>query len=241
MNWLEKIHYHHALDPPLAEELFFGQHGKGRRRMVLEHLWGRDIRDRRVLEAMACIPRHCFLDEKFHSSAYEDRPLAIGHGQTISQPYMVAKMTELAQVREGSRVLEIGVGSGYQAAVLLELGATVFGLEIIDELAQAAAAHLAALGYGNFRILCRDGYAGLAEEAPFDAILLAAAPEAIPPALLGQLAPGGRLVAPVGPLNDQQLCLYTRTGEDVGRQVLFPVRFVPMTGQAQSAPGAAQV
>jgi protein-L-isoaspartate(D-aspartate) O-methyltransferase len=179
------------------------------------------------------VAREDFVDRDLAPDAYEDKPLPIGHNQTISQPYMVAKMTELAAVGPASRVLEIGVGSGYQTAVLLELGARVFGIEIVEPLALIAAERLRWMGYTDFTILCRDGYDGLREEAPFSAIILAAAPVEIPPPLLEQLAPGGRLIAPVGPHEDQQLYVYTAAKEGISRRTVFPVRFVPMIGRAE--------
>lgn len=239
MSWLKKITDPSSpalVESPLPEELFAGPFGTERRRMVERHLRGRGVRDCRVLEAMARVPRERFVATDLEAMAYDDGPLGIGHEQTISQPYMVAKMTELAAVREGSRVLEVGVGSGYQTAVLLELGARVFGLEIVEPLAEAARRRLEELGYANFIVEYRDGFEGLPEEAPFDAIILAASPERVPAPLLDQLAPGGRLVAPIGPLDRQHLNVYTRTPQGIQRQPCFPVRFVPMTGRAQSGP-----
>jgi protein-L-isoaspartate(D-aspartate) O-methyltransferase len=218
---------------PIPDELFAGPHGRARRRMVRHDLWDRDIRDVRVLAAMARVPRHEFVRPGLAAMAYEDHPLEIGFGQTISQPYIVAKMSELAEVRQGSRVLEIGTGSGYQAAVLLELGARVLGIEILAPLAETARATLRRLGYERARIIQGDGAAGLAAEAPFDAILLTAAPERLPRRLLEQLAPGGRLVAPIGPLENQILYVFTRRGEGFERQPCLGVRFVPLTGALQ--------
>ena len=200
--------------------------------MVIDHLYGRDVADRRVLEAMAHVPRERFIDADLATHAYNDTPLNIGQGQTISQPYMVAKMSELAEVGPGSRVLEIGGGSGYQTAVLLELGAHVWSLEILEELAGRARSRLHELGYKKFKILCRDGFEGLPEQAPFDAIVLTAAPYTLPRALAGQLVDDGRLVAPLGPNENQRLHLYRRTATGLSHQTLFSVRFVPMTGRA---------
>jgi protein-L-isoaspartate(D-aspartate) O-methyltransferase len=239
MNWLKKITSPASpalTEPPLPEQLFDGPFGPERRRMVERHLRGRDVRDGRILAAMARVPRERFVAVELNPKAYDDGPLSIGHEQTISQPYMVAKMTELAAIQEGSRVLEVGVGSGYQTAVLLELGARVFGLEIVEPLAEAARGRLEELGYADFFVDCRDGYEGLPEAAPFDAIILAASPEHVPAPLLDQLAPGGRLVAPIGPLDRQQLNVYTRTPEGIRCQPCFSVRFVPMTGRAQDGP-----
>ncbi len=202
--------------------------------MVAEQLVERGIADPRVLEAMATIPRHRFVPDPIGGHAYDDGPLPIAHDQTISQPYVVAAMTELARVQPGSRVLEVGTGSGYQCAVLAALDAEVWSIEIHAELAAAAARELRALGFGDDRVHLRhgDGWAGWPEAAPFDAIVVTAAPPSIPRALREQLAIGGRLVIPVG-VHDQHLMLITR--DDVDRyteRAVFPVRFVPMTGAA---------
>jgi protein-L-isoaspartate(D-aspartate) O-methyltransferase len=227
--------------PNLPESVFAGPLGPARRRMVHDHLWGRDVRDERVLAAMARVGRERFVDPSFADCAYDDAPIEIGEGQTISQPYIVARMSELAHIQPGARVLEIGGGSGYQTAVLMELGAFVHAIELRPRLAEAAGARLKALGYVNFEVQCRDGWGGLPDHAPFDAILLAAAPPEIPLALADQLTSDGRLILPAGPLNDQHLFLVTRRPEGAthigGAHVrrLFPVRFVPMTGAAQGA------
>ncbi len=206
-----------------------------RRRMVREQIERRGVRDGRVLAAMAGVPRHLFVPEALRERAYEDGPLPIGGGQTISQPYIVAFMTEAARPGPGDRVLEVGTGSGYQAAVLASIVAHVYTIEIRPELAQEARARLAALGYRNVTVRVGDGHAGWPEEAPFDAIVVTAAPEVVPPALVGQLASGGRLVIPIGS-EDQQLVRLTRTAEGVERETLLPVRFVPMTGSAATRP-----
>ncbi len=222
--------------PVLPDHLFAGDYGPERRRMIERDLAGRDIADPRVLAAMARLPRHRFVEPALAHSAYADMPINIGYGQTISQPYIVAKMTELARVGQGSRVLEIGAGSGYQTAVLLELGARVLAIEIVPELASSAAARLQTLGYDNYQLLAADGFGGLPDEAPFDAIIMAAAPLNLPHALPGQLAAGGHLVCPVGPLENQHLFVYTRDEHGALHQAeIFPVRFVPMTGQAGGA------
>ncbi len=185
-----------------------------------------------VLAALACVPRHEFVPSHLKAQAYDNRPLPIGHGQTISQPYIVAVMSDLLAVRHGERVLEIGTGSGYQAAVLAELGARVFSIEIIAPLAEAAAGRLRRLGYGGIATKVGDGYHGWPEEGPFDAIIVTAAASHVPPPLLRQLKPGGRMVIPVGaPFQTQQL-LFVGKRADGGlttRQVM-PVRFVPLTG-----------
>jgi protein-L-isoaspartate(D-aspartate) O-methyltransferase len=179
------------------------------------------------------VPRHRFVPESERAHAYEDRPLPIGDAQTISQPYIVALMSELANVGPGDRVLEVGTGCGYQAAVLAEMGVEVFSIEIIESLAKRARATLSELGYGE-RIEVRqgDGYAGWFEHAPFDAILVTAAPPEIPNPLKQQLKVGGRLVIPVGTYF-QQLSLVIRTQEGFREQAVIPVMFVPMTGKAQ--------
>jgi protein-L-isoaspartate(D-aspartate) O-methyltransferase len=181
---------------------------------------------------MRRVERHRFVPESIREHAYEDRPLGIGHGQTISQPYIVAVMTEAARVRPGARVLEIGTGSGYQAAVLAELAGEVDTIELVEPLAKEAAARLVALGYRNVNVRAGDGYRGWPERAPFDVILVTAAPPEIPQPLLDQLAVGGRLVAPVGE-REQELVVVKRTEAGLSRRTLLPVRFVPMTGEAQ--------
>jgi len=190
------------------------------------------IRDARVLRALRVVPRHRFVPPEVAPHAWEDRALRIGHFQTISQPYVVAFMTEAAGLRAEDRVLEVGTGSGYQAAVLAELVADLATVEIIPELAESAAAILKDCGYSRVRVRSGDGYHGWPQQAPFDAILVTAAPERVPPPLLEQLAPGGRLVLPVGG-EDQTLVRYVRTDAGLVREELMPVRFVPMTGAAQ--------
>jgi protein-L-isoaspartate(D-aspartate) O-methyltransferase len=166
------------------------------------------------------------------SQAYEDHPVAIGWGQTISQPYIVALMTELARPRPGMKVLEVGTGSGYQAAVLAEIVGTVHTIEIVPELGNRAAKTLLELGYRNVHVYVGDGFGGRPQDAPFDAIVVTAAPDTIPPPLLEQLAVGGRLVIPVGSA-EQELVVVTRAEEGYRRESVIPVRFVPMTGKAQ--------
>jgi protein-L-isoaspartate(D-aspartate) O-methyltransferase len=192
----------------------------------------REALDPRVLEAMAAVPRHRLVPERLQDVAYENRPLPIGHGQTISQPYIVAVMTDLLNLQPGQRVLEVGTGSGYQAAILAELGTRVYTIEIIEELGERARRDLEALGYDNVEVRIDDGYYGWESEAPFDAIVVTAAASHIPPPLIDQLKPGGRLVIPVGSrFMVQQLVLVEKdsAGEVTTRQIL-PVRFVPLTG-----------
>ena len=191
------------------------------------------MRDARVLEAMRKVPRHRFMPESQRAHAYDDRPLPIAHGQTISQPYIVALMSELADVKPGDTVLEVGTGSGYQAAVLAEMGVKVFSIEIIEPLAKQATATLSELGYGNkVEVRHGDGYAGWPERAPFDAVIVTAAPPKIPKPLKRQLKVGGRLVIPVGK-HYQSLIRVTRTKDGFREESVIPVRFVPMTGKAQ--------
>ncbi len=206
-----------------------------RRRMIAEQLTGpgRDITNARVLAAMGKVPRHEFVPGNLRSQAYDDHPLPIGHGQTISQPYIVACMTERIEPKPTDRVLEIGTGSGYQAAVLAELVAEVRTIEIIGDLATRAAADLKRLGYTNVIVRAGDGYKGWPEAAPFDAIIVTCAPEKVPQPLADQLKEGGRMVIPLGPDWDQELVLLRKVGGKLERQAVLPVRFVPMTGEAQ--------
>jgi protein-L-isoaspartate(D-aspartate) O-methyltransferase len=195
--------------------------------MVRSQIEARGIRDPRVLRAMRRVPRHRFVDAASLDHAHEDRPLPIALDQTISQPYIVAFMTEQLQLKGGERVLEVGTGSGYQTAVLAEVAGEVFTLEIHESLSRIARQRLAELGYGNVRFEVRDGREGWPEEAPFDAILAAASAEAVPPALLDQLTIGGRLLLPLG-VEHQDLYMITRTAEGDVSQNLLPVRFVPL-------------
>lgn len=207
--------------------------------MVALQLRERDIRDPRVLEAMGRVRRHEFVPAGLEPMAYDDDPLPIGRGQTISQPYMVALMTQAAAPALTDRVLDVGTGSGYQAAVLAELAGEVYSIEIVEHLARESRERLARLGYWNVTVRWGDGWKGWPEHAPFQAIILAAAPREVPPALLEQLAPGGRLVLPVGDGLEQQLLLITKRPDgSFDRRQVAPVRFVPMTGAAQAESGS---
>lgn len=213
----------------------FDEREDERQRMVLNQISARGVDDPAVLAAMGHVPRHGFVLQHYLRDAYRDSPLPIGYGQTISQPYIVAFMTELLDVKPGDRVLEIGTGSGYQAAVLSELTPNVFTIEIIDALGAEAAEHFASLGYSTIRTKLADGYYGWGENAPFDAIIVTCAAGHIPPPLIEQLKPGGRMVIPVGPVYDvQYLIRVTKNDEgEVRSERLLPVRFVPMTGRVQ--------
>ena len=201
-----------------------------RERMVRVQIEARGVRDAAVLAAMRQVARHRFVEEELGATAYEDRPLLIGHGQTISQPYIVAFMTEALRVESGSKVLEIGTGSGYQAAVLAAMGCEVYSIEIVGALAERAAKTLAAQGY-EVSVRAGDGYRGWPEMAPFDAVIVTAAPDHVPQPLVDQLAVGGRMILPVGDF-EQELIVLTRTADGIERERVLPVRFVPMTGEA---------
>ena len=206
-----------------------------RHAMVTRQVEARGVTDSRVLSALRAVPRHVFVPAQLQSEAYADTPLPIGYNQTISQPFIVGYMTEALQLTENARVLEVGTGSGYQAAVLAEVADTVFTIEIIAELAERASSVLTNLGYRNVDVRSGDGYHGWAEEGPFDGILVAAAPDHVPPALIEQLAIGGRLVIPVGSdgRGTQAMTIVTRTSQSHTVETTFPVRFVPMTGRAR--------
>ncbi len=208
-----------------------------RRRMVEEQIRGRGITDARLLAVLAEVPRHLFVPEAERSAAYGDHPLPIGAGQTISQPYIVALMTSLLDLKPGSRVLEIGTGSGYQAAVLSRLVREVYSIEIVPELGERARKTLGELGYGNVQVRIGDGYRGWPEAAPFDAVLLTAAPTDVPQPLLDQLKVGGKMVLPIGRWW-QELVVLTKTPKGIVREEVAPVRFVPMTGEAEDGPPA---
>jgi protein-L-isoaspartate(D-aspartate) O-methyltransferase len=208
-----------------------------RLRMVETQIVARGITAPTVLEAMRTVPRHRFVPVSMRDRAYDDTPLPIGDGQTISQPYIVAVMTAAVRPRKGMKVLEVGTGSGYQAAVLASCGAEVDSIEVIPALGLRASALLAELGYQNVRVRIGDGFDGWPEHAPFDAIVLTAAPERVPQPLLDQLRVGGRLVAPVG-RDFQNLVVITRMERGLVTQVIEAVRFVPMTGKAAAKGGA---
>lgn len=208
--------------------------------MVEKHLAGPNdlrtpIKDKRVLEVMGKVPRHRFVPKTLEDVAYADHPLPIGERQTISQPYIVALMTELAKTKPDSVALDVGTGSGYQAAVLAELCKKVYSIEIVESLGKDAKKRLADLGYKNVEVRIGDGYRGWPEHAPFDLIILAAAPDHIPKPLIEQLAPGGRLVLPVGARFDQNLVVVEKQKDGAVRELdVIPVAFVPMTGEART-------
>lgn len=226
----------------LGSGLCVGKHGEAKRTVMSKHqqeemirrtLLGRDITDPRVLKAMRDVPRHRFVHENLQGVAYADRPLPIGHHQTISQPYIVAFMAQAAQLQPSGKVLEIGTGSGYGAAILSRLVNHVYSIEIIPDLAEKAAQRLHELGYDNVTVRCSDGLYGWPEEQPFDAILVTAAPNYVPKTLLSQLAIGGVMVIPVGEDVEQNLEIIQREEDGYRESIAFSVRFVPMTGQIQ--------
>ena len=200
-----------------------------RHSMVETQIRQRDVKSKPVLEAMRTVPRHLFVPQNMQSYAYTDNPLPIGLEQTISQPYIVAFMTEQLNPVPGMKILEIGTGSGYQAAILAQLGCEVYTIELLAELAERAKKILTELHYTNVRVKCGNGYLGWPEEAPFDAIIVTAAPEKIPEVLIEQLKTGGKMIVPVGPVHDvQSLKLITKQEKRVTEKNLLPVRFVPM-------------
>lgn len=202
--------------------------------MVRDQIEARGVKDPRVLDVLRRTPRHEFVPPELQAHAYEDRPLAIGYGATISQPYIVGLMTELLDPRPDSIVLEIGTGSGYQAAVLAPLARHLYSIELVPELARRAETLLKRLGYKNVSIKAGDGYQGWPEHAPFDRIILTAAPLEMPPALLQQLKPGGRIVAPIGDM-DQHLLVFEKMSDGTVRQrSVLPVMFVPMVPAARN-------
>ncbi|HEY7958114.1 MAG TPA: protein-L-isoaspartate(D-aspartate) O-methyltransferase [Polyangia bacterium] len=202
-----------------------------RERMVTEQLEARGICDRRVLAAMRKVPRERFVDEAMRERAYDDAPLPIGQGQTISQPYMVARMCELCALKGDERVLDVGAGSGYQAAILSELAGAVYAIEVRPELARTAERRLSLLGVKNVELGVFDGTHGWTERAPFDAIVVGAGAPAIPPLLVAQLADGGRLVVPVGPRQGQRVAVVTRHGDEFATEWSTPCTFVDLIGR----------
>ncbi len=201
--------------------------------MVEDQIKARNVRDDRVLEAMLKVPRHKFVPDRYKKNAYNDNPLSIGFDQTISQPFIVAYMTEALALKGDERVLEIGTGSGYQAAVLCELAKEVYSIEIVEPLCLHAKKLLAELNYTNFNGRCGDGYAGWPDAAPFDAIIVTAAPDHIPQALVNQLKSGGRMVLPVGDSFQKLVLILKNEDGSVKKKDLIAVRFVPMTGDAE--------
>jgi protein-L-isoaspartate(D-aspartate) O-methyltransferase len=217
---------------PPTQESAADDRSAERRRMVEQQLRARDIRSPRVLEAMARVPRHLFVPEPVRAQAYGDYPLPIGYDQTISQPYIVGFMTQALEIERTHRVLEIGTGSGYQAAVLSELAQAVYTIEIVPPLADRARQTLDSLGYRNVTVRTGNGYRGWPEQAPFDRIIVTAAPDEIPPALVEQLTVGGLMAIPVGTI-EQELRILRRTQSGLEQLHTLPVRFVPMTGKGK--------
>lgn len=202
--------------------------------MVEYQLISRGIQDSKIIQAMLRVPRHKFVPQGLRKLAYSDNPLPIGMDQTISQPYIVALMTELLKLKGSEKVLEVGTGSGYQAAILADIGSEVFTIEILESLSERAQEILKSLGYSNINFKIGDGYGGWPEHAPFDAIIVTAASEHIPEPLIEQLKENGRMVIPIGDLY-QELLLITKTDKGIEKKTVTPVRFVPMTGEAQKS------
>ena len=213
----------------------FDQRKEERHRMVEEDIINRGLTDSAIIAAMKHVPRHFFVPKNYQDLAYADRPLPIGHEQTISQPYIVAYMTKWLEIGTGDKVLEIGTGSGYQAAILSELTPHVYTIEIVKPLGDQAIKRFEILGYQTIQAKIGDGYQGWAKYAPFDRIILTAAPEEIPQPLIEQLAPGGIMIAPVGSVDSNQILtkITKDTDGNINRQNLIPVRFVPMTREYQ--------
>jgi protein-L-isoaspartate(D-aspartate) O-methyltransferase len=215
----------------LGSEALAEDYDARRHQMVTEQIVRRGIRQEQVLRAMLSVPRHRFVPEYLEAQAYDDSPLPIGHGQTISQPYIVALMSELLDLQPGQRVLEIGAGSGYQAAVLSAMGARVFSIEIISDLGTRARTLLSSLGYANIQVKIGDGYQGWPEAAPFDGIIVTCAPSQIPEPLKKQLAEGGRMVIPVGDQHVQKLVRLIKTEGRLKEEKVVDVRFVHMVDE----------
>jgi protein-L-isoaspartate(D-aspartate) O-methyltransferase len=213
-------------------EIFASEFAVERARMVKQQVAMRGVTNERVLTAMRKVPREQFVPEALRGRSYSDRALPIGYDQTISQPFVVAFMTEKLQLKSTDRVLEIGTGSGYQAAILGELVAEVYTIEIIEPLGKGAAATLERLGYKNVHVKIGDGYQGWPEHAPFDAVIVTCAPEHVPRPLVDQLKDGGRIIIPVGPAGAQELYLLEKENGRLKQRAVLPVRFVPMTGEA---------
>lgn len=204
------------------------------KKLLIDEIRGQGVRDESVLKALEHVPRHLFVPQNFRDSSYDNGPLPIGQGQTISQPYIVAYMTEALKLKRSDKVLEIGTGSGYQSAIIADLVDNVYSIEVLPDLSRQAQKTFAEVGIDNVHLKIGDGYKGWPEEAPFDAIIVTAAPPEIPQALISQLADGGRLIAPVGGNDFQHLVLITRDGDKFSRKNLLPVRFVPMVpGKAE--------
>jgi len=229
MSWLVALT---ALSCRPAQEKDEGTLARAREEMVERQIVARGVRDERVLAAMRKVPRREFVPEPLAAQAHDDHPLPIGHGQTISQPYIVAYMTEALGLEGGETVLEVGTGSGYQAAVLAVIAARVYTIEIVAPLAEEARERLEKLGYDNVEVRAGDGYQGWPEAAPFDAIMVTAAAPRVPEPLKAQLRDGGRLVLPVGD-EWQELVVITRRGDRFEEKRVLPVRFVPMTGEVR--------
>lgn len=217
---------------PQSTETPYDPFVEDRERMVTKQIEARGIDDIAVLDSMRAVERHLFVREEHLNQAYADHPLPIGYGQTISQPYIVALMTTILELSPGDRVLEIGTGSGYQAAILAKLDVDVYTVEIIPELASQATELFDKLGYSNIKVSNADGYFGWEEFAPYDAVIVTAAPDHLPQPLINQLAEGGRLVIPIGPIGAvQTLWLFEKIGGEPKAMNLGPVRFVPLTGE----------
>ncbi len=233
---IKKISYNEIKENDISineSELEIDKYALLRKQMVETQLKTRDIYDDKVLKVMETVPRHKFVN-KYIDQSYEDHPLPIGYGQTISQPYIVALMTQSLDLKKTDRVLEIGTGSGYQAAVLAELVKEVYTIEIIKELADSASARLKLLGYNNVEVKNADGYFGWEEKSPFDVIIITAAANHIPPPLLEQLKNDGKLIVPLGStIRFQTLTLVTKKDSDLETEFITSVRFVPMTGKIQ--------
>lgn len=214
----------------IASSTLAQDYSKARKKMVAEQIAKRDIKHAHTLDALRKVERHLFVPPAYMRMAYDDGPLPIGYGQTISQPYIVAYMTEIIKPKPGDKILEIGTGSGYQAAILAEIVDKVYTIEIVSELANTASDRLQRLGYDNVEVISGDGYHGLEEQAPFDAIVVTAAAEHIPPSLIQQLKDGGKMIIPVGsPFLVQTLMLVEKKKGKISTSSLMPVRFVPFT------------